>query len=73
MGGNSALKATNAEDEFGERAKDFDPKVEDPEDYFSRLGQIDNLFRIVSRRYTVKQIHWSAGQISSTARKPASK
>ena len=37
----------------------------DPDDYFTRLGLQDNIFKIVERRYTAKSLQWQQVSLSS--------
>jgi hypothetical protein len=59
MGGDGA-GGTSEQVEFGDAGATGDVAVigEDPEDYFTRVGIDDNLFKIVERRYGKKASGW---------------
>ncbi len=76
-GGNSSISGglfhdDSGADGTGVSSADFGAKDEagikamgsgDPEDYFTRLGIDDNLFKIVERRYFTKQATWVSGEL----------
>ena len=37
----------------------------DPDDYFTRVGLDDNIFKIVSRRYRQKAFNWATVQVQA--------
>ncbi len=45
---------------------------EDPNDYFTRLGLYDNLFKVVERKYTQKAMSWTSGQATELREKSQS-
>jgi hypothetical protein len=68
--GGSESGGSSRSDAFGAKPGDVNPLgSEDPNDYFTRLGMGDNIFKIVERRYRNKAVTWARNAVDSVTSK----